>query len=571
MKRILPIFILASMNAQASGYNHSVVKNNESPFATVDNYLSTHKPFILKATNPRWIWVDNAIDFLPKNGSKIINFKELSQKAPIKYSLQTQPWSDTYWPTRSGQLAWRYSEKIDATTFKEFYDYSHELRPTSSYQGNDRNNLSPAEKYDLLVGDKNFSLTNRSWIAGQLMGGLLPQGSVPDWVGICHGWALAAYNMPRPIHSVTVKDANGEDLTFYPSDIKALGSQLWGAAAPTATMLGRRCSNDFPPRDNSGRVMDESCNDVNPGAFHIAVLNKMGIDHQGFAIEIDPSSEVWNQPAAGYELSYFNPETGETFSNPNSAIINLSNYTSDPYSQYRDPKTISIIGIKMKFHYLDETDPSHKLTDSDLDDLISTETYSYDLELDSDGNIIGGEWHNQLNHPDYIWATQPGEKAISNTNGKGSWNINDPIPTDWQDLAPANSGSLMPISSIVYTLFDEASKPQKTHVSWKELKVNNLCLDVSGSSNKPNASVITFNCTSNDNQQWNLTANGELHPKHAQNLCLQNNTLQLCNQSPEQRWHIQENKLINGLQQQLTAHGYLKPVSVSQKGSDWSW
>ena len=51
--------------------------------------------------------------------------------------------------------------------------------------------LSPAEKYDLLVGDANYGLTKQMWNAGK--GYHDRYGSVESWMGYCHGWAPAAY------------------------------------------------------------------------------------------------------------------------------------------------------------------------------------------------------------------------------------------------------------------------------------------------------------------------------------------------------------------------------------------
>ena len=42
-------------------------------------------------------------------------------------------------------------------------------------------------------------------------------------MGICHGWAPAAYMLPRPRNTVRVRDFSGNhEITFYPSDIATL-------------------------------------------------------------------------------------------------------------------------------------------------------------------------------------------------------------------------------------------------------------------------------------------------------------------------------------------------------------
>ncbi|MCW0470914.1 hypothetical protein OH492_27090 [Vibrio chagasii] len=75
------------------------------------------------------------------------------------------------------------------------------------YQGKDRDDLSPAEKYDLLVGDENFTLTQRSCQVGRDIMSLVSH--VERWMGLCHGWAPTAYMLPRPKQSLIVPDADG--------------------------------------------------------------------------------------------------------------------------------------------------------------------------------------------------------------------------------------------------------------------------------------------------------------------------------------------------------------------------
>ena len=50
---------------------------------------------------------------------------------------------------------------------------------------------------------------------------------VASWMGICHGWAAAAIALPRPKKKVTLKSPTGDDIHFYPADIKALISLLY--------------------------------------------------------------------------------------------------------------------------------------------------------------------------------------------------------------------------------------------------------------------------------------------------------------------------------------------------------
>jgi hypothetical protein len=51
--------------------------------------------------------------------------------------------------------------------------------------------------------------------------------SMAMWEGICHGWATASGNIPRPRRTVTYTLENGKKLKFYPSDIKGLASLMF--------------------------------------------------------------------------------------------------------------------------------------------------------------------------------------------------------------------------------------------------------------------------------------------------------------------------------------------------------
>ena len=74
---------------------------------------------------------------------------------------------------------------------------------------------SPAEKYDLLVGDPKFTLTNLTKSNGFKWEE--EDGTVAQWMGICHGWAIASYASPRPTKIVEVKGlSKGAKLSFLP-------------------------------------------------------------------------------------------------------------------------------------------------------------------------------------------------------------------------------------------------------------------------------------------------------------------------------------------------------------------
>ena len=132
-------------------------------------------------------------------------------------------------PTPDGDIDWEFF-------FQDWLD-----NPVKEMIGKGRiNDLSPAEKYDLLVGDENLTLTKMMWNEGRTY--FQSTGKVERWMGICHGWAAAAFMHERPANPVQVKGYKGEDLLFYPSDIKALTSLLWAKNDYQSRFVGGRCN-----------------------------------------------------------------------------------------------------------------------------------------------------------------------------------------------------------------------------------------------------------------------------------------------------------------------------------------
>lgn len=115
--------------------------------------------------------------------------------------LPVSPWSDDYWALYLGVLGWRYADPAfpAAADWKANYDYVAAHSPARILASGDAgaiDRLSPAEKYDVLVGDDSFTLTRQMWNEGRTY--YDRYGRVESWMGICHGWAPAAYMLDRP-------------------------------------------------------------------------------------------------------------------------------------------------------------------------------------------------------------------------------------------------------------------------------------------------------------------------------------------------------------------------------------
>ncbi len=346
------------------------------------------------------------------NLNKIENFKKDGKWVDLsKATVSVQPWSDDYWGIYLGILGKRYGDNFNKETedWQEAKNYV-EQKPVSFYVEKGLVNLlSPSEKYDFLVGDLEMSMTKRMWAEGERY--YRDSGKVELWMGICHGWAPAAYMLERPTKAVTVLAADGKtEITFFPSDIKALASVLWANAGVQSKFVGSRCNAKTPSKDASGRVIDQACFDNNPGTWHASVINQIGINDRSFVMDATYDYEVWNHPVTSYSLTFFNPETGATSKKWKEVAIRRGEYKKDKFRQHRKGRFSYIVGVEMDVDYMVETEPTQQKTDSPEEDAANSVTYRYDLELSATGEILGGEWYSNA-HPDFLWT--PAKDAVA--------------------------------------------------------------------------------------------------------------------------------------------------------------
>lgn len=377
--------------------------------------------------------------------------EDIERAQLLKASLPEAPWSDSYWPIYQGSLANRYADPAfpGSMDWKENFDF---LFKRIGEGASDR--LSPAEKYDLLVGDTNFTLTKRMLEEGRRI--YEQDGKVETWMGICHGWAPASFMAPRATKAVRASAlAGGGELLFYPSDIKALTSLLWANARVPTRYIGGRCHTRQPPTDPNGRPEKIECLDSNPGTWHLAVVNQIGVSKRSFILDASFDYEVWNQPVVSYEYRYFDLKTKKPTDDLKSATVARTEFAEDPFRGTRSPRATHLVGISMEVTYMVETRPSTELTDSEAFDLKRTAQYIYDLELDAHGAIVGGEWHSQ-NHPDFLWTpapnTQPvsqGDLLLQRVGDLRRWSPRTKVPVSWTLAARRASAIGQPLARMV--------------------------------------------------------------------------------------------------------------------------
>lgn len=384
-----------------------------------------------------------------------MNLQDMENRGLSNVSLDPSPWSDSYWPTYKGAAGNRYADpgfpKSRNWQTNYFYIQTH---PASGIArtGNSTliDRLSPAEKYDVAIGDGTFSLTEYVWRKGRMT--FEERGKVDSWLGFCHGWAGASQMMVQiPSEPITVTNPQNIPVTFYPHDIKALNALLWANASPKTKFVGNRCNTPRPSKNRFGRITDPGCFDTNPATWHLALVNQLGVNRRSFVMDSVFDYQVWNFPLSGYRYRYFNPLTRQDVAKLSLAAIPIQKYKSDPFREFRSPRAKYVVGVYMDVTHLDAVSPSRKLV---INNAYKTIRLVYDLELDEAMNVVGGEWFSNA-HPDFIWTFEPGSQALTTEDAahmSEGWLSRFPVPNTWSGSAARASSRGEPLASFILGL-----------------------------------------------------------------------------------------------------------------------
>lgn len=165
------------------------------------------------------------------------------------------------------------------------------------------------------------------------------------WYGHCNGWSAAAIRHAEPQRSVTV---NG--VVFTPAIIKGLLAEIY--------MYNRH------------ELLAGYERQLNPGVLHAILANWLGRASHCIVMDADPSKEKWNYPVYGFASSSVKRSSREVEVRTNML------YAKDSPDKEHDkspPKS------EMKqFHYM--------------------------LELNDDGEIVGGYYYNDSHQIDFLWV-----------------------------------------------------------------------------------------------------------------------------------------------------------------------
>jgi len=412
--------------------------------------------------------IDTRLSKLTESDKYINDIREMNARGLLSRNTKDQPWGGSYWPLYQGQIANPYQEIKYKTLYGTFsglrmlsFDYNYStfkrrkkkiLNKVLDLSEEQLARLAPSEKYDLLLGDYNFDLTHRIWDFAKnwndnskwayLASINIPSGyriprsvsGIKMWEGICHGWAVASGSSERAEKTVWTTLPNGKKMPFYPNDVKALVTLMWANSTIQDSMLveGLRCNDKKPKKDEFGRYIDTRldktdkdllprCADVHPAVYHTSIVNVLGVEGRSFVIDKAAEVAVSNQPVSGYEYTYFNPSTGEDADFNNSAL-KVSDYTNDPFASARNKDTKYIVGVSMTLKYVNWENPIKFELNAPSDDKIIDKKFNYDLELDANFKIIGGQWrvskdgspkffNNETNQPDFFWIVPKNYKS----------------------------------------------------------------------------------------------------------------------------------------------------------------
>jgi hypothetical protein len=337
----------------------------------------------------------------PANFNKVLGTSVVTEleNLPLsgKLSDDRMGWSESYWPSNKGGIAYRWNHPNPEPFKYKLYSQSELKRMNQIELGQ----LSPAELYDISQGDYSYTLTRK------VLGMYSPRDLW--WEGICHGWAQAAANFPEP-DQIVIGNRDGIQVPFGSSDVKALLAMhdAYNYQGATSAFVGKRCkvngkvegegssSDTHPNPPSTEEANHPDCRDVNAGTFHIVITNAIGIHSKGFVADVDRFNDVWNQPVTDYTSQIVGEEPLEE-----------SHHSTGIVRRVR-VKTKMVYGEELMFY-------SAKAAEQGYNNFVSklpvTNTphqeyrhkdYEYILELDSAGRIQGGEWISET-RPDFMW------------------------------------------------------------------------------------------------------------------------------------------------------------------------
>jgi hypothetical protein len=405
-----------------------------APFVYADSWNGNNQPSNMGEYN-------YSFDALPRSG--------MVEEAHM-------PWSDNYWESDWGGISFRWNavreqqrdpegnESLDK--YAQFSYTPPSLTQVRSMSKEELKKLSPAEKYDLLMGRYDYPTVHSE---RERTG-----PGYDDWQGICHGWVPAALNHPEPM-ATEATNTDGVVVPFGSSDIKALLSYYYGVPSyefargmRTVSRTGNTlqffdqfdiseigkwlsvASGASVFNSNWYKVSIDSLKDT-ADCSSAASINEYGsaekcvsalsiratVDNLNLVgqIGIRPSRGgrgIGDPNAGAFHVVMANQlglmkrgfvgninkkiRNGEIWNQP------IVGYDSQITRDHRNGRRGSV-DVTTKLYYVNEIAQQWEPVVGTPKQRIATFTFSYSLELDAYGNITGGEWDSRAVHPSFLW------------------------------------------------------------------------------------------------------------------------------------------------------------------------
>ncbi|MBP88165.1 MAG: hypothetical protein CMJ64_15855 [Planctomycetaceae bacterium] len=211
-----------------------------------------------------------------------------------------------------------------------------------------------------------------------LFGDVFGVKHTPGWYGHCNGWTSAAIRHAEPRRSVV---RNG--VTFSPADIKGLMAELY--IYNEHIVLGGE--NEAP---------------ITAGVFHAILANWLGRREHALGMEADPGEEKWNYPAYAFASTFAKHSDRRIEVNTNLV------YALDSNGEWDESPRIQEVKF---FHYM--------------------------LELNGEGEIIGGYFFRDSSSIDMLWAPMPARTPGKPGNEEGNPYLEvEKVLAIWRDSVP---------------------------------------------------------------------------------------------------------------------------------------
>lgn len=292
------------------------------------------------------------------------NFNEIPIFAQVK--SESKYWSGHYWPYNEGSI----NNRWNARNFRYLPELVNK-EEISKLRIPEIAALSPSEKLDLLNGNYHYPFVHEV--------AKVYNTRAKNWEGICNGWAAASLNHNEPEPKVLV-NPDGIEIPFGSTDIKALLSYYYayGFRPLDTHQMGVRCNE-------RKKLSSFECNeDLNPGAFHVVLGNRIGLESESFIADTERGQQVSNHPIWGFYSEVLSEEGPQKISAPGTTRV-LKMKTVVIYVKGMGVNWRPVLRTKNQGYF--------------------DEIYHYYLELDEKSNIIGGEWISS-NRPDFIWRME---------------------------------------------------------------------------------------------------------------------------------------------------------------------